>query len=324
MRYRMLELLQGGENRELPTEYLLSRIRGRRAHLISDWGSLIVSNAPFDYLTSPRYMGFVTEKSPEGLWRDLMKEFRWVYFQMNSILLEIFRPFFLYSELRTLFMCLRFIRERKALRITDILAVSILSDKIKKILRESTDVTSAVKEISEIFTSMSVILTVPEKMDAEGQGRFEQQLTNKYLVSIITAGLHPVMLGFFIRIIDARNIISLFKYIKLKTKAAPPFIPCGNISQAVFTELLRKKDMTYVDGLVRKLTGIRLEDVGVHVENSLYRHITAYLKRAGREPLGIGPVLEYLWRCSTETMNLSILFHGREIEREIISAELIS
>ncbi len=318
-----MELLQGGENREYPTDYLLSRIKGRRARLITDWTPLIFSNTPFDYLSSSQYRGFVREKSPGGLWRDLLKEFRWVYFQMNGFLLEIFRPFFLYSELRTLFFCLRYMRERKALRINDILAASILSDKIKKVLKESIDVTPAVREISDIFTSSSIPLAVPEKMDAEGQGRFEQQLTNKYLVSIITAGLHPVMREFFIRIIDARNIMSLFKYIKLKTKAVPPFIPYGNISEAIFTELLNKKDMTEVGSLVQKLTGTRVEDIGVHLENALYRHITAFLKRAGREPLGIGPVLEYLWRCSTETMNLSILFHGREIEREIIRAELI-
>ena len=35
------------------------------------------------------------------------------------------------------------------------------------------------------------------------------------------------------------------------------------------------------------------------------------------------PILDYLWRCSIEAMNLSVLYHGRDLEREAVTAELV-
>jgi hypothetical protein len=34
-------------------------------------------------------------------------------------------------------------------------------------------------------------------------------------------------------------------------------------------------------------------------------------------------VLEYLWRCSLEITNLSLLFAGKDLEREELAAELV-
>ena len=89
-----MELLESIEDRGYPFEYLLSRIRGRRSKLISDWNPLIYDIGSLEYLYPARYRGFVTEKSPEGIWKVLIREFRWVYTQMNEKLREIFCPFF--------------------------------------------------------------------------------------------------------------------------------------------------------------------------------------------------------------------------------------
>jgi vacuolar-type H+-ATPase subunit C/Vma6 len=59
------------------------------------------------------------------------------------------------------------------------------------------------------------------------------------------------------------------------------------------------------------------------VELALYRGMTKWLKRAARDPFGVAPILDYLWRCSIEAMNLSVLYHGRDLEREAVTAELV-
>src|SRR5208282_4010036 len=104
---RNVEFLRKIDDRGYPTEYLLSRIRGRRAHLIADWRPLVMSASPVDRLALTRYGSIMTDDYPEAIRQYLLKEFGWVYSQMNRTLRKIFRPFFLYTELSTIFICLR-------------------------------------------------------------------------------------------------------------------------------------------------------------------------------------------------------------------------
>lgn len=89
-----MEILQKIENRGYPTEYLLSRIKGRRVHLIIDWKPFLYGTTPTEYFSSTQYRGLIADQSAEGVWRHLLKEFEWVYLQMNSGLQDIFWPFF--------------------------------------------------------------------------------------------------------------------------------------------------------------------------------------------------------------------------------------
>lgn len=61
----------------------------------------------------------------------------------------------------------------------------------------------------------------------------------------------------------------------------------------------------------------------VKLEAALYRGITRALKKESRADLSIGPILDYLWRCSTEAMNLSILSYGQKLQRDIVAADLV-
>lgn len=320
-----MELLESLEDRGYPFEYLLSRIRGRRSKLIRDWNALIYDIGSLEYLYPARYRGFVTEKSPEGIWKVLIREFRWVYTQMNEKLREIFCPFFSYSELRTLFICLRHLRNRKTGRTQELLAVSLISESIKHVLLTSEDIPSAVSEIEQIFLSLSDRFTgLTETLESEGLRGVEQQLTNSYLVHTINTGLHPVIRTFFVRIIDSRNIMSLYKYLRLNAKKIPFFISGGSIDEARLREVREKEDLLGIRSLIYDFAGIRLETFSPsRVEHVLYTGITRLLKKEGREPLGVGLILDYLWRCSIEAMNLGVLMYGKGLERDLIAVELI-
>ncbi len=92
---RNVEFLRKIDERGYPAEYLLSRIRGRRAQMIADWRPLILTDSPADRLAFTRYAGILTDDYPEAIRLYLLKEFAWVYSQMNRTLREIFQPFFL-------------------------------------------------------------------------------------------------------------------------------------------------------------------------------------------------------------------------------------
>ena len=49
------------------------------------------------------------------------------------------------------------------------------------------------------------------------------------------------MKDFFISVIDSRNILSLYKYIGLNGKIAPPFITGGRLSETMFMKTADKK-----------------------------------------------------------------------------------
>ena len=321
----MQHLLQTPPDRGYPTEYLLTRIRGRRSRLISDWKPLVFEAALQDYLASNRYHGFVRERTTDSIWRSLVREYRWVYTQMNEDLRRIFRPFFLYSELRTLFICLRHLTDPKSGKTEDILDQSLLSDEVKQVLAGSTDRGSAIRDIEPFFLTLSPRFAgLTETLDRDGLRGVEQRLTNDYLEVIGEQRLHPIMKTFFARLIDSRNILSMYKYLRLEPQGARPQLLDGGTVTASRMEAAAKEDLLGICSLVREFFGVRIDAPDpTKVETALYRGVSDYLKKEGREPFGIGPILHYLWKCSIEVMNLSVLLQGRDFERDLVTAELV-
>jgi vacuolar-type H+-ATPase subunit C/Vma6 len=320
-----MELLVNPEDRGYPTDYLLSRIKGRRGQLIRDWRPLVFGAAPLESLPSARSRGLIGIKSPEDVWRYLVQEFRWVHVQMNGTLRRIFYPFFLYTELRTIFICLRHVKEKSKGRTGELLAASLLSEEIKTVLATGEDIAAAVAGIERIFRAVSPEFGgLTELLEAEGLRGVEQRLTNTYLVHTMSTDLNPLIRDLFSRIIDSRNIMSLFKYQRLNSKTAPVFIPGGSIAVDRFKEIVKKDDIFAVTSLIRELTGIKADKPNpTLIESSLYKGITQFLRKTGKHPFGVGPIMDYLWRCSIEAMNLGVLFYGKDMERDAVTAELV-
>jgi vacuolar-type H+-ATPase subunit C/Vma6 len=244
---------------------------------------------------------------------------------MNGHLREMFGFFFLYSELKTLFICLRHMNDKKTGRVDELLSVSLLSKAMKDVLLTGVDIPSAVSGIERNFTDYSLRFAgLREVFESDGLRGVEQRLTNTYLTMVMQEPLQPLMKKFFMRLIDSRNIISTYKFLRLESKALLSFIEGGNVPRERYTKIADQKDLFGLASLVREDTGIIVETIDpTHVEIALYKGITRFLKRAGRDPLGVGLILDYLWKCSIEAMNLSILFYSRDIERDAVAAELV-
>lgn len=293
--------------------------------MIAQWKQLIFETAVPDFLSSVRYQGFVRERSAESIWRNLIREYRWVYLQMNDQLRKLFRPFFQYSELRTLFIYLRHLKEKNPSRAGELLDISLLSDEIKQVLTGGPDISAAIAGIERIFSGLSEQFRGLTKMfETDGLRAVEQKVTNTYLAVIQNAPLHPVIRTFFARVIDSRNIISMYKYMRLEQGTLPHFIPGGSIPESQFRAVIAKEDLFGVCSLVREFSGLKIDTPDpTKVEIALYKGITNFLKKEGREPFGVGPILDYLWRCSLEVMNLSVLISGKDLEREAVTAEIV-
>lgn len=322
---RCRDLLRVDRKSGYPAEYLLSRIRGRRSRLIRDWRAVLSSTSPADYLASPLYHGFVRERALEGLWRSLQKEYVWVFAQMDEGMRKVLAPYFLYAELRTITVCLRLLQGDKAQEIGESLADSLLGEQLKTALREEAPADAiggledALTPLSDAFRGLAAVY------GDEGLRGVEQQIVRRYLEAVLERTLHPVVREFFIRIIDARNVLTLYKSLKFGARNAALFLEGGTIGTGRLRELQERDDLLSVMGLVRQASGTAITaPEPTQTEVALYRGITRYLKREGRDPLGTALVLDYLWRCSLEVTNLSMLFAGRDLEREEITAELVS
>jgi vacuolar-type H+-ATPase subunit C/Vma6 len=283
------------------------------------------SASPLEHLPEGHFQRTLGERTPEAVWRTLLSEYGWVYHQMNRQLRETFSPFFLYAELRTMIICIRYLRELKRDTVRQMLMVSLLSDDIKKMLSESDDEFSVVQEIEKTFFLFSERFKgIAEIMRTEGLKGFEQNLVERYLSVIVGIGTDPLLRAFFRRLIDARNMLALAKLLRLGTTADHSFIPDGTVSAERFDDILAGRNTQAADKLLGELTGEMISAVDLKgIEARLYRRISRWLKRESREVPGIGPALAYLWKCSIEAINLSILFYGQELGRDTVAAELV-
>jgi vacuolar-type H+-ATPase subunit C/Vma6 len=319
-----MQLLQESEDRGYPAEYLLSRIRGRRVSLISDWEPFLLGAATAESLPL-HYRDFAPEASAHGEWRHLLREFRWVYYQMNRELRQIFSPFFLYAELRTIFFFLRYRATNEQAKWEHLLSVSLLSKRCKVHLKRSEDIHDAVRRVEELLVSISSIFRGTEELFLkEGLRGMEQWLTNRYLEYVVTVGLHPVIEKFFVRTVDSRNLLTLYKRLRWDLKGEEEFVRGGSISVRKLATADEKGDIFNALRMLQAFTGVTVQDPDpTSVEKALYKGMTRTLHREGREPSGVSLILDYLWRCSMEIRNLGVLIHGEGIDRDILRTELI-
>lgn len=251
-------------------------------------------------------------------------EFGWVHSQMDSTLRNIFGPFFLYSELRTLFYCLRYRSAGEDTRAEQVLEHSLLSSNVQKALKRRRDILETIGDTEALFLSLSgKFRGIREIFIREGLKGVERFLTESFIQHTVNSKLHPVIRDFFVRIIDARNLMTLFKCLRWGVKEEPSFIEGGRISSARLGDVLNKHDIFGVFSLTRALTGLAVRGPDASgLENSLYVWMTRGLKRAGRDS-DVGFILDYLWRCSIEARNLGILLHCGNMARDTVAEELI-
>jgi len=319
------DLLQRGRRPGYPAEYLLSRIRGRRSRLIRDWRQILSGMLPAEFLSSPLYQGFVRERTADGLWRSLLQEHGWVFGQMEEALRRTVAPYLLYAELRTILICLRLQVGERTQQIGEALAESLLDDRMQEAL-DSKDPEDAVAGLEDALVPLSGrFRNLAAVYGDAGLRGLEQQLVHRFLLAMLTLRLHPVLRELFVRIVDARNVLALFKSIRFGAKDPSVFIEGGTVATGRLRELQERADLVAVLGVVRRASGSAITaPEPTQVEVALYRGITRFLRREGRDPLGVAVVLEYLWRCSLEVTNLSVLFAGKDLERDAVAAELVS
>ncbi|UCH81875.1 MAG: V-type ATPase subunit [Nitrospiraceae bacterium] len=321
-----MNLLLNPEGSGYPAEYLIARIQGRRARLVKKWDDILSGPAPAETLLPAYYKSLVAEYTKEGVWKYMLKEFRWVYLQMNRGLRNIFNPFFIYSETKTIVLCLRHkIEKETSTKAEDILLYSLLSREVKEVLGKEAELALLLEEFEKKFiSSMDGTTGLKEIFAEEGLKGVEEKVVNVFMHHIISLKLHPVSHGFFVFLIDIKNIMTLYKHERWAIKTDPVFIQGGSISESMLRKTIQEGGITPIIRLIHQRTGISIHEPGAsEIENTLFAGLTKYLKLKAREGSGAALILDYLWKIYTEARNFSILLYSRDIEKVHLRKELV-
>jgi vacuolar-type H+-ATPase subunit C/Vma6 len=320
----MIALLNKGYS-EYPPAYLLARLRGRREHLVRNWEDILHSTDPFEPLLSTPYGDMVREHSEEGIWQRLLREFHWVYNQMNKDLVDVFQPYFLYCELKTIILCLRLkIENRPADYLTGLLDLSVLSRGVKDVLRKNEDLPAVLEGLNREFSAPSrKALKLQDIFLQKGLREVEEALINTSIEEIACHGLHPDVERFFEYIIDIRNILTLYKYMRWNVQSEPSFIAGGSIGTPLLIRTLNTGNFSEIERLIHQRSGRTVQEQDASdIEHALMTDLTMRTRTAGRSS-DYGFILDYLWTAYIEARNLSIIAYGKDIERDELRKELV-
>jgi hypothetical protein len=307
-----MELLRDIAGDGYPTDYVVARVRARRTALTYDWRAA----------GARRPMPAVSD---EAIWDGLLREFEWLYLQVDRPMRARLAPVFALFELKTIVLCLRNASAGRPDEIERLLGHSLLADRIRDALRASPDARAAIATVAA--AASPVLGEVAALEDAYAQGGLkdvETRLVRRYLGHVVATRLAPPVRGFFTAFIDLRNLMMVYKRLRWEIEDEPSFIPGGSVGPARLHDGCAPGGF---DALVREVVGHAAPPLAASetaLETVLLGDLTRRLREAGKESGDIGLLLDYAWRLYVEARNRAVLLHAGALETATLERELIA
>lgn len=319
----LLELPQ----RKYPEDYFISRIRGGRSRLIKDWDRALYSTDLREFIREFHY-----DLEDSSFIKPLLKRYRWLYSEMNDRLREVFWPYFLLYELKTLIICLRYIKTGHNEDAEELLRLSLLSSEIRDIVLFSEDLDTTIRRLMDFFAEeYAEFLNGYEVFHRKGLQGFEIFIYGRFLQYLLTLNLQRHIRTFITYQIDMRNILGLYKSIKWEGMTPPEFLPGGKLNVRELERILIQRDLNLFSSILRRLTG--LSGVGSpenhqifggasNIEDILLKGLSTRLRKKSYEE-NIGLILHYLWSLYIQLRNLGTILSATGIERAELKEEIL-
>ncbi|MFN3395240.1 MAG: hypothetical protein ACK4Z9_00390 [Thermodesulfovibrionales bacterium] len=271
-------LTNDGSDRSYPSCYLYSRLRGR------------VING----------MDYLRKSVPEVARGYVDREHKWVYLQMNNRLRNMLWPFFFYREIK---------RVSEWLRLGDVssqLESSLLSEEIKEIFLESVDITFRIERLETLLSMISKgFKGLKNAFDRKGIKAFEETFMNSFLI-MSGSVKYPALREFFRYMIDFRNLMSLYKYMRWNIDTIPLFLLGGNIGKNELRKALSSGNIFVVNQLFSRRLNIDIDNPS-ELEVGLYRGLRSILKRRYlMSPVEPVVIPYYLWNLYVESILIGL------------------
>lgn len=141
----------------------------------------------------------------------------------------------------------------------------------------------------------------------DGPGRVEQQLAAGILGQGLAKARAPVVRMTLRFLIDLRNLLAVLRHWRWQLRTPPPLLEGGEPAPAVLSRAWASGDRAAVSRLAVRLSARDPVDLEPRAaERQLLGGLTSRLRRVGREPLGVGVVIDLLWRCRIAARNQAL------------------
>ena len=320
------DLLKTFAQCEYPTEFLVARLLGKKNALFRNWDFLIASGDRIQNLQNTPFSPYLKKHGIPGIWRFLHNEHEWVYSRMNPYLRKSFYPYFLYHEINTIMVCLRFLERREKIEsVMQELHHSLLHTEIQNILKSGQSFAAILHQLESRLCENSDLFTgLNEKYDKKGITGLEIFIRDCFFVFILSQK-HPVILKtFFQNLIDFHNCLSLAKTIRWQIETEPGLIPGGSIPDDRFKKAFFRNEMTpVVKFLHLDIIGSTGADIQ-KLEISLLISITRKLRKRSFQRTVAGDILFYLWEQYRYTRNISMILSTALLDDVTVEEKVVA
>ena len=297
-----------------PTDYLVARVRSRRAALLSA--------ARHGQPPGPR-----DAASDEAIWNELLTEFDWLRRQMNPRLRSVFAPVFTLFGIKTLVLALRNKAAERHAAVRRLMQHELFADELRDTLVRAPDVGSAVAAVIDAFA--------PAPGDAHGLAAayaegglkgLETRLMRDFLGSAASIRSPEAIQRFFAAFIDLRNVMTLYKHLRWGFQDAAAFVSGGTLGIARLSAASATGDSRCLDDLVRETAGEAAPAMAaseVALETRLLSHLTRLLRKRGRQGDDVDRILDYAWSLYVHARNRALRLHAGRTDTGSLERELI-
>jgi hypothetical protein len=273
-----MKLLPPTRPSELPEEALLARLRCRRA----------ATDLAADHVTEAPAADVVC----------------WVYQRLNGRLRKRFEPFLDLLAMRSLILALRYSLAGEPPPAT-VLSTSLLAKPLKRLTTTTEDAETTVAKLEAILAKdYPFIVKLASTYRNQGPGGVEQQLADGILQHGLVRAGNDILKVTLCYLIDMRNFLMINKFWRWRVNQAPLLTAGGKTETTILQRIWATHDSDRLSRLTTRLAGEPLISAkAVGIEQSLLNGLTRLLRRAGRDPLGLAVVIEYLWRAQLAVHN---------------------
>lgn len=221
----------------------------------------------------------------------------WVYRHLNARLRERLEPYLDLLAMRQLILALRYTLAGEA-PAAGLFNHSLLAAQLVQILtrQESTDAKVSRLETS-LATNYPFSKGAAETYRKQGPGGLELQFSSGMLEHALGRANQNVIKLTLRYLIDMRNLLMINKLWRWQVKRPPPITAGGNLAATSLLNIWLSGDRERLARLTARLTGASLRSTAIlGIEKGLLLGLSRLLRKAGRDPLNMAVIVEYLWK----------------------------
>jgi len=267
---------------ELPAETLLVRLRSQRA-AIDPTGNTGVTVAPGEMLT-------------------------WLLPRLDRRLRRALSPYLRIAAMRVLVVALR----HRLAGITPpaaLLRQPWLAEELRPLVEAPGDAETVVRRLAAALAdNCPFVRNLDRVYRDQGPGGVETSLAAGVLGQAVVSAREPAVLMTVRFLVDVRNLLAILRHWRWQLRQAPPFLAGGEITMLSLNKIWAGSDRGTFDRLAERLSpGWRPDLEPRPAEHHLFNGLGGRLRLAGRDPLGVGVILDTLWRSEVAARNYALL-----------------